>query len=64
MTKKEQQRLDKQLEGIAENLLLRGYVETQEITSDYYLHLLEIMRDSCDRRISYIKEQKMKRNKG
>ena len=60
MTKKEQKNLDKHLSDIADKLILEGWKACNAITEEYYLRLLEIMRQSIDVRIGYIKEQKLK----
>ena len=63
MTKKEQQKLDNQLADIADKLIMDGWKACNAITEEYYLRLLEIMHESIDVRIDYIKERRLKTDK-
>ena len=63
MTKKEQKNLDKHLSDIADKLIMDGWKACNAITNEYYLRLLEIMRQGIDARIEYIKDRQSKTNK-
>lgn len=49
MNKKEQARLDKQLDQIADNLLMEAYRETFSIVDGIYARLLVKLRDKINR---------------
>lgn len=57
MNKKEQARLDKQLDKIAEELLLDAYCATSNILDSLYARLLVKLRDKIDTRIQKKEEQ-------
>lgn len=63
MTKKEQKNLDKHLSDIADKLILEGWAACVALTDEYYLRLLEIMRQGIDARIEYIKDRQSEANK-
>lgn len=58
MNKKEQARLDKQLDQIADNLLMEAYRETFSIVDGIYARLLVKLRDKIDRTLPKKEEQK------
>ena len=49
MNKKEKEKLDKQLDKIADNLLIEAYRETFSIVDGIYARLLVRLRDKIDR---------------
>lgn len=49
MNKKQQERLDKELDKIADNLLMEAYRETFNIVDGIYARLLVRLRDKIDR---------------
>lgn len=57
MNKKEQARLDKQLDQIAEDLLMDAYCATSNILDSLYARLLVKLRDKIDRRLPKKGEQ-------
>lgn len=57
MNKKEQARLDKQLDQIADNLLMEAYRETFSIVDGIYARLLVRLRDKIDRTLPKKGEQ-------
>lgn len=57
MNKKEQVRLDKQLDKIADNLLIEAYRETFSIADEIYARLLVRLRDKIDRTLPKKEEQ-------
>lgn len=57
MNKKEQARLDKQLDQIADNLLMEAYRETFSIVDGIYARLLVKLRDKIDRTLPKKGEQ-------
>ena len=61
MTQKDQKKLDAQLSQIGDKLIMEGWKACNAITEDYYIRLLEIMQESIDVRLKYLKEQRMKR---
>lgn len=60
MTKREQQRLDRQLENIADNLLIKGWSDCRSIADDYYLRMLEILNERITKDIERLKNNKNK----
>lgn len=57
MNKKEQARLDKQLDQIAEDLLMDAYCSTSNILDSLYARLLVKLRDKIDIRLPKKEEQ-------
>ena len=57
MNKKEQARLDKQLDQIADNLLMEAYRETFSIVDGIYARLLVKLRDKINRTLAKKEEQ-------
>ena len=57
MNKKEQARLDKELDQIAEELLLDAYCATSKILDSLYARLLVKLRDKIDIRLPKKEEQ-------
>ena len=51
MNKKEQAKLDKQLDQIAEELLMDAYCSTSNILDSLYARLLVKLRDKIDTRL-------------
>lgn len=57
MNKKDQARLDKELDQIADNLLIEAYRETFSIVDGIYARLLVKLRDKIDRTLPKKEEQ-------
>lgn len=63
MTKKEQQRYDKMIDGVADDIVFSAYKQALRITDDVYLDILLRMRTKVDERIRRIQENKRNENK-
>lgn len=57
MNKKEQAKLDKQLDQIADNLLMDAYRETFSIVDGIYARLLVKLRDKINRTLQKKEEE-------
>ena len=57
MNKKEQERLDKQLDQIADGLLMDAYRETFSIVDGIYARLLVKLRDKINRTLAKKEEE-------
>lgn len=60
MTKKEQQKMDRQLQNISDKLLINGWRQCQDIVDDIYERLLTIMAHDIAEQQQNIKNYKNK----